>query len=217
MIELVSSIQKNTDVSWELIISDAGDDELSPEHLPKVSGRIDLYQERPRLGHVKGYNQAFWRATGKWVVWLNDDCVVQPKWASQAICFMERNRWIGLGALKYGTFGTPFLSNEYQGLPYANFGLIQRALGDVLGWFDEEACYFYGGDNSLTFKVFMADKPVVPIPGEHIIHRPFVDQHRIENEKNQPDDARRLIDKYLPYFPMMREVHSYYRDHMVVR
>lgn len=229
LLRLFKTIVDNTDVPWEFVISNAGDPlsldlhseltrgaEKASERLGKPCWNI-IITEKPRLGHVAGYNQAFRAASQEWVAWLNDDAIVMKGWAAQAISFMEKNKWIGMGALRYGTHGTPFVVNEYQGMPYANFGLIEREYGNKLGWFDQECCYFYGGDNSLAFRVFMDNRPVVGIPGEHVLHLPFYDKYRGENEELQPRDCHELMEKYTPFLPKMREVHEYYRREMIVQ
>lgn len=212
---LIDSIKKNTPIEWELIIADASIKYPLNTLQNALGSNIKVLSERPRLGHVKGYNRAFRACSGDWVVWLNDDAIVMPDWW-RCVEVMERNKWIGMGALKFGQFMDAFLTFEYQGLPYANFGIINREFGNELGWFDEEVCYFYGGDNSLTFKVFLANKPVTPIPGRHILHVPCADEYRLENELLQAGDGAKLMAKYRTLLPRMLEVHEKFRKKEVI-
>src|SRR6185295_2478566 len=93
---LVESIKKHTAVSWELIIADAGE-------LPLYinDNRIYRLEEKPRLGHTKGYNRAFALCSGKWVLWLNDDAEVLEGYDTNSISFMRDHPQIGMGALAY--------------------------------------------------------------------------------------------------------------------
>lgn len=201
---LYESIVKNTkDVDWEFIVSDAS--EKTPLELTKYE-RTRILPERPRLGHAAGYNKAFREAKGQYVVWLNDDCIVEPEWARVAIDFMKRNRWVGMGAIPYCTHAGNYTINEYCGMPYANFGILEREYGNSLGWFDEEV-RMYGADNSLAFKVYLSGKVVRAIPGARINHRPFVDEHRIANERKQAEQAAILMNKYRGLLPEMEKTH----------
>lgn len=214
---LINSINTNTTiVDWELIISDAGikfplDVDDFRNYKLREGGDIRLLLERPRLGHVAGYNRAFRSAKGEYVCWLNDDAVVVKGW-DKCVEVMEKNPWIGMGALKFGTFSDNYLSFDYQGLPYANFGIIKRTLGEELGWFDEDILYFYGGDNSLAFKVYLKNMPVVPLPGGHVIHRPFMDDYRTENEARQAGDAYHLMERYRPMLVEMHKNNDRYKE-----
>lgn len=208
---LLRSIRENTYVPYELLISDAG--KLHPVG-NCTEPNTKVFREIPRLGHIKGYNNLFRQCSGKWVVWLNDDAVVLPEW-SKCVEVMERNSWVGMGILQYGNFGSPYTFNEYQGMPYANFGIIDRELGNRLGWFDDYL-YFYGGDNALTFKVFLSGRPVVSIPGEHIIHYPVEDQQRIENVAKQAADATALMNKYRDLLPRMWKVRDEFKRRSLV-
>lgn len=42
------------------------------------------------------------------MIWLNDDAEVQPRYAREAITFMEAHPQIGLGALYYSENGCPY-------------------------------------------------------------------------------------------------------------
>lgn len=202
---LYDSIIKHTQgISWELVVSDAA--QITPLE-PGLFPSARIIPENPRLGHVKGYNRLFREAKGEYVLWLNDDCVVTPDWAKNALAFMRSREDVGLGALFYCVWDPPFFCNSWLGdLPYANFGIINREYGNRLGWFDDEM-YFYGADNSLAFKVFLSGKLVRGIPNSRVIHRPFLDIHRPGNERHQPSDAAIVRNKYEHLVDAMVRVH----------
>ncbi len=192
---LIASVQKHTTVPWELIVSDASE-KPALEVMPL---NIKVLLERPRKGFTKGYNHALTHCQGRWVIWLNDDAEVLPGYAEKAIEFMECHPKIGLGALSWAdNGGSSFKVSMHWGMPYANFGIISRDLGNQVGWFDEDF-EMYGSDNSLTFRVLMAGKGVMGVPGQFIRHHRIQDAHRIANQKNRIIEAQRLADKYTRY------------------
>jgi len=199
----IKSIQTHTDIDYELILLNAGDQDFWIDNFPQCK----LLREYPRIGFAKGYNKGFKAATGKYVVYLNDDCEVTPHWAINAVRFMDDNNWCGLGALYFSESGPngPFQIRNWLNLPYANFGILKRELGEQIGWIDE-FLHTYGSDNSLTFKVLLAGYGVAGIPTCKILHNPILDQNKYENMSKQGEDAKNLLLKYRPLLPMMYDV-----------
>lgn len=189
---LLRSIQDNTSVPWELVVSDASDVSYVP-----TDDNIVVLPERPRLGCTRAYNRAFRAAKGEWVIWLNDDAEVLPGYAETAIRFMETHPQIGLGALHYSEDGSPFHINSAWGVPYANFGILRRELGNQFGFFDE-SLIMYGCDNSITFRVLLAGYGVSDIPGTRIIHHSEKDHLRTENQQHRRHDNQVLTKAYMP-------------------
>lgn len=203
---LIASIYDHTDLDWELIIADASDDPVVSK-----SKNVIVIPERPRLGCTAGYNVAFRRARGKWVMWLNDDCEVTPGYADLAIRFMENHATIGLGAFYYSDPNhSGFQVNKCcYGMLYANFGILLRTLGVEIGWFDEDL-KMYGNDNSLAYRVLLAGKGIAAIPDAKVIHHSTPDRHRIENNDMtfRVAQAELLKAKYGPHLARMRQVYD---------
>ncbi len=191
---LVRSIVEHTTVDWELVVSDASDTPVE-----STDYRVRLLPEKPRLGCVKGYNRAFRAALGEWVLYLNDDAEVTPNYDVAAISFMEAHPKIGIGALHYSEpeNGKDFHYNGAWGVPYANFGILKRELGDKIGWFDE-ALVMYGNDNSLTLRILLQDLGISDIPDARILHWPQKDALRAENQKTRMRDTETLAAAYMP-------------------
>lgn len=200
---LVVSIIERTPIPWELIVSDASD-EPYPDKYPS---NVIIIPERPRLGCVKGYNRAFARARGKWVIWLNDDAEVMPGYAQASIEYMEAHPEIGLGALYYCENSLPYLINEYKEMIYPNFGIISKEFGDKISWMDE-ILTMYGNDNSIAFRTLLAGKGIGSIPGARIWHHVILDRWKMENQQNRSPDARALCDKYMPFLGQMKHVYD---------
>jgi GT2 family glycosyltransferase len=209
---LVDSIEKHTPMIWELVVSDAGDIPIEDQEVATDDTwpKIVVLPERPRLGCTRGYNRAFRAARGKWVIWLNDDVEVQAGWAEVAIAFMERHSAIGLGAIYYDEPPVqPLMINHAWGMPYANFGILRRELGNRVGWFDEDF-EMYGNDNSLTFRILLAGFGVAPIPGTAVRHHSEKDAERLINENHSAHLLATTIleKKYLDRLPEMRETYE---------
>lgn len=191
---LLNSIVLNTSVSWELVVSDASDAPYDFD-LPK---NVLMIEERPRLGCTLGYNRAFHKTSGEYVLWLNDDCEVLPGYAAAAVSFMRSHPEVGLGALHYSENGSPFHVNSAWRAIYANFGIFPRELGVRVGFFDEDII-MYGCDNSFTFRVLLNDRGVSDIPAARVIHHSVKDQHRVENQATRSKDNDLLASRYMPF------------------
>ena len=209
---LVYSIEDHTTVTYEVIITDAGDKPLDQTGLPL---NIRVIPERPRLGYTRGMNAALRQARGKWTLILNDDCEVLLGYAKAAVGYMERHPQIGIGALPYSNKGGPFHvnANSFDGMMYANFPILSTELGNKIGWFDEELDLFYGSDNALGFRVMLAGFGIAEIPLACILHHEIPDFERQQNLQRQQADAAKLRAKYEPLLPKMRE--AYERCRMV--
>lgn len=202
--KLISSVVRNTKgIQYEMLIADASSRPAVATDLPE---NVYILREWPRLGHAAGYNKLFRQAKGKWVVWLNDDVEVEPEWAKAAVDFMETAPWCGLGCIYYSESGGAYCINAYQGMIYANFGIISKSLGDTIDWFDEDVLRMYGADNSLTFKVYLQDMGVMGIAGSKIRHNPIMDSVKIQNVEGQAADAAGLMGRYRPLVDRMLEI-----------
>jgi len=205
----VQSIIDHTDIPFELIIVDGGD---KPANLSWDNrNNIKIIEDKPRAGYRQAYNKGFAAATGKYVVFLNDDVEVMRSWAIEAVRFMDANKWCGMGAIYFSENGQggPFQIREWLQLPYANFGVISKELGNRLGWFDDYI-YTYGADNSLSFKVFLAGKTIVGIPNCKVLHNPIMDANKTANLEKQPTDARNILTKYRHRLPEMYDTYRMY-------
>lgn len=197
---MLESICKHTTTDWELVIADANE-----KSYVEADPRIKVVSDFPPGGCSLGYNRAFHATTGKWVAWLNDDSEVLPGWDTAGIDFMESHPEVGLGAYYWRDTNGPniFRVNTYYGMPYANFGILSRELGEKIGWFDAVAASMYGNDNSLTFRVLLAGMGVACVPGGRLLHH----CDRIER-MNEPSVIRaqgeKLIVAYKDRLPQMQ-------------
>ena len=199
---LIQSLEQNTNgIDWEMVITDASRVPLKPSEVPK---NVNILAENPRLGHARGYNKGFNRATGKWVIWLNDDCEVTPGWAHAAIEYMDTHPWCGLGCIYYSEDRGPWHISTWQGLLYANFGIISKEFGDQIGWFDEDCGVTYGLDNAIAWKVHLSGKAVMGIQRSRVKHITIWDENKQRNVARQGEDAQLVLNKYRHLLDHMR-------------
>ncbi len=189
----VDSVRKHTTVEYELLIVDASRDPINIEKLPT---QARIIREWPRKTYVEGYNLAFRQCQGRYVAWMNDDAEVTPGWDVAAVNFMEAHPETALGCLPWRDAGeSDFYVRELWNLPYANFGIVRREIGEKVGWFDSDLT-MYGSDNSITCKVLIAGHGVAPIKDAKIEHHRFKDTVRFRNQQLKVTDGRTVVRRY---------------------
>lgn len=203
---LVDAVTKRTDpATWELIISDCSDPEKG--YVP-TDPRVRVIREWPKKTMCFGYNAAFAECRGTWVLWLNDDAEPQEGYAREAIAYMSAHPDVGMGALYYCEgVGTVWRVNKYLDCTYANFGIIRRALGEEIGWFDSDLS-MYGTDNSISFKVLLKNLTVTGIPKARIIHHAEWDERKIADQRLRTTDGQVVFARYSPLLPQMLAVEA---------
>jgi GT2 family glycosyltransferase len=204
---LVASVQRHTVADWEIVVSDASDVPVECD-----DSRVRILPERPRLGCVKAYNRAFREASGEWILYLNDDAEVLEGYDVEAIDFMGAHPEIGLGCLYYSQNGDPFHINSAYSVPYANFGIFRKWLGEQVGFFDDDII-MYGNDNSLTFRILLAGYGVAGIPKARLLHHAINDETRRDNQKYRWRDSEVLARKYQPLKEQWLETYRRFEIH----
>lgn len=195
-------------LTYEIVISDASQHPIEDEPITvdAMWPRIRILPERPPIGCTRGYNAAFRAATGRFCLWVNDDCEFEDGCIEKSVAFMKAHPEIGIGAISYAEPARMnYHINGYFGMPYANFGIIPRTFGNDIGWFDEDFP-MYGNDNSLTFRCLLGGRGIAAVPDAKIFHRVTWDLHRQMNNDQQTRiaDGERLIAKYRPHREMMQ-------------
>jgi GT2 family glycosyltransferase len=174
---------KHVGFPFQLVIADASEEEhavWSPEVF-KINNLVSYsyWREWPPQGFIKGYNAAIkYGATGDFVVWLNDDCELEPGWGEAVFKHMAEHSDV-IGAMFFSDIGTKYRVCSYCGMLYANFGIIKRDLGNQLGWFDERL-FMYGGDTAISVLALSYGISTIPIPGCHIRHARQESGHAVE-------------------------------------
>jgi GT2 family glycosyltransferase len=94
------ALARNT--AWprlEIIVVDNGTRDGTSELLSEAAAtdrRLIVIESRDNLGFARGCNRGIRRASGEYVVLLNDDTVVAPGWLPRLIAVLERDPGFGI-------------------------------------------------------------------------------------------------------------------------
>ncbi|MGH2574368.1 MAG: glycosyltransferase, partial [Ignavibacteria bacterium] len=75
----------------EIIVIDNGSTDSSYEYLQSLNNKIIFIANHNNLGYAFGCNQGMKRATGKYVLLLGSDTVINEKSTKECIGFLEQN------------------------------------------------------------------------------------------------------------------------------
>lgn len=193
--------------------SDAGERELAP---PASAGdsspfhHLRVILEPEREGAVKAFNKGFRAATGRYVMWLNDDAYPLPNAVEAAIAMIERDDLsdIGMVAFYHNWHGEKNVLDRVthdgktyeicnvRGYPYANFGLLRRALLERIGYADERF-HFFGFDPDLSLKVQLDEGlKVIGCRSALIHHDEHHDERKVADLDTGAKDNAKLFAKW---------------------
>lgn len=141
------------------------------------------------LGFAKAYNSGAQIATGDYLVWLNDDCLVTPRWLERTVAFMVSHPNVGIGGLRFNEGLRVCVEQRIYNRYYANFGCIPMKLWKILGGFDGRF-HSYGADTDLSFRTLSRGLAVMPIPRVAVTHLRVQDALRHVMSKERSNGIR---------------------------
>ncbi|MGZ9203641.1 MAG: glycosyltransferase, partial [Nitrospira sp.] len=193
---LRSITEAGTAVRFEVIVVDDCSSDETPRMLSDISGIRGLRNETNQ-GFIGSCNAGAKIAQGQYVLFLNNDTIVQPHWLDELVQTFELVPNAGLvgakllypdgslqeagsivwndgSAWNYGRFDDPD-KPEYCYLREVDYCsgaciLLPSDLFSQLGGFDDHYAPAYGEDSDLAFKVRQAGKTVLYQPKAEIIH-----------------------------------------------
>jgi GT2 family glycosyltransferase len=163
----IESIRRETSTPVVIHVTDAGSTDGTQEYLKTIESE----QVRPwligrKLGQAKAYNDVFRTVTTPYVAWLSDDNEVVDGGLDAAVAILDREREVGMVALKTRDVQGPFLGSAYLGGVSAigvlnvNQGMLRTEALKQAGGFSE-AFGSYGIDPDLTAKVLYSGWDIV--------------------------------------------------------
>lgn len=231
----LQSILHNTrDISYEIIIADDNSTDET-RYIEKNVSNIIISRNKENIRFLRNCNNAAQKASGKYIVFLNNDTQVQKGWLSALVHAMEEDNNIGLVGSKLiypdGTL------QEAGGIVYAdatacNYGrnnnpnelkynykkevdyisgasiMLKRSLWNELGGFDETFAPAYYEDTDLAFKVrYKKSLKVVYIPESLVVH--------FEGKSNGTDLSSgqkqyQIVNREKFYQKWKQELHKYH-------
>lgn len=193
---LQSIIANTVKVSYEIIIADDSSTDLTSDILKIVDG-VKVVRNDKNLLFLKNCNNAAKQATGKYILFLNNDTQVRSNWLYPLFYLLETDDTIGMVGSKLlfpdGTvqeaggliFKDGSAANYGRGrnskLPELNYVrdvdyisgasiMIRRDLWQEIGGFDERFAPAYCEDSDLAFEVRKHGKRVVYQPASEVVH-----------------------------------------------
>jgi GT2 family glycosyltransferase len=143
----VESIEKNTALSYRIILVDNASDAQTAAYLKELSEKdpavVTLIRNEENLGFPKAVNQGIAVSIAPYVCILNNDTEVYPGWLEEMIKIAEINPGIGIVNPSSNNTGNPEPLNGFSGKYIAVSScigfcmLIKRDVIDKIGRFDE--------------------------------------------------------------------------------
>ena len=148
-------------------VTDAGSTDGTEEYLRSLDDpRVRILLVGRKLGQARAYNDIFRIVDTPYVAWLSDDNEVVDGGLDAAVRILDRERSVGMVALKTRDVQGPFLGSVYLGgvseigVLNVNQGMLRTEVLREVGAFSE-TFGFYGIDPDLTAKVLYAGHDVV--------------------------------------------------------
>lgn len=193
----LESIKKNTfDIAYEIIIGDdASTDET--QNIKHYVKNIVVIRNEKNLEFLHNCNHAARFARGKYILFLNNDTEVRPRWLSSMVDLLEKDESIGMvgskliypngrlqeagGIIWKDASGWNFGLNQDPDAPEFNYvkcvdyisgaSIITRSdLWKQIGGFDKRYSPAYCEDSDLAFEVRKRGYKVVYQPISEVIH-----------------------------------------------
>jgi GT2 family glycosyltransferase len=208
----LASIWSTTRCDYEVIVVDGASFDRTQAVLTEagvdMGQRLKVIRETQREGFVRAANKGFAAATGRNVMWLNDDARPLPGSLDAAVYQLDRaGDDVGMLAMFHRfqsprnvAFETVANGQTYRllhirGTLYANFGVLRTEYLRRLGCFDERY-YINGADPDLSLKVWHDGRRVLQAYGALIDHDEHADGRRFIDQPRGQDDNAKLFAKW---------------------
>jgi len=208
----IAAIDAGTRTSHEIIVVDGASTDSTARVLAEAAhdmgDRLRVIHEDKREGFVRAANKGFRAATGKYMIWLNDDARPVAGALDNAIEQLEASppdtafvalfhAWNSTKNVAYETHhrGVSYRLCHVRGTLYANFPMGLRATYERLGHFDER--YFVcAADPDLSLKAWHVGMKIAPAYGSMIDHDELEDARRVADHPRAAEDNRLLFAKW---------------------
>ncbi len=196
--ECLSSLFKQDYKNMEIIVVDNGSTDGSVDFIKKNFCQVKLIENKRNIGFTKGNNQGAQKATGKYLLFLNNDIKVKKNFLFPLVETLENDKTIGAAQSKMLSWGKSkvidsvgcyftwlgFFWHEAYGEKEKSrfknlreiFGatgaafFISKTLFKEIGGFDE-TFFIYFEDIDLSWRVWRRGKRVVLVPQSVVYHK----------------------------------------------
>jgi hypothetical protein len=208
----IASLRQDVQCSFELIVVDGASEDRTNDVLAdaarSLGNRLTVIREAKREGFVRAANKGFRAATGRNMIWINDDArplpgtldaaVRQIDDATPDVAFLAMfHRYASQKNVAYHTMhdGREYRLCHVRGTLYANFPIGRRETYESLGYFDERF-YFYGADPDLSLKAWHAGLRIEPAYACYVDHEQHEDDRRAQDNSVGREDNQKLFAKW---------------------
>ncbi len=195
----LEGIREHSDVPHEVVLVTTAENRnaLIQEGIGTEPETRFVLEDKPN-GCVRAYNLGFKSAipVSDFIVHLNDDCEVTPRWLSIGIDYIAGKDAMLAYFYRDPNYDKPTI-NSVWGMLYANYGLIPKSFMQELGVWDERFTH-YSADPDFSLRVWYAGHGVIATPDAQIIHH-YV-QDGIRKEELREPDSERLKAKWRGIF-----------------
>jgi GT2 family glycosyltransferase/glycosyltransferase involved in cell wall biosynthesis len=194
---LCSLFAETEQFNAEIIIVDNGSTDLTPRLFSHLKGRVKVLQNSENEGFVKACNQGAVAALGEYLVFLNNDTIVEQGWLKELVETAEADPTVGAvgsmlvypdgrlqeaggivwsdgKAANYGRGGSPNdrRFNFAREVDYCSAAslLVKKAVFEKLGGFDERYAPAYYEDTDLCMGIRSLGMKVIYQPFSRVIH-----------------------------------------------
>ncbi|MCF6341201.1 MAG: glycoside hydrolase family 99-like domain-containing protein [Bacteroidales bacterium] len=196
-LQCLDSIQKNSgNIKYEVILMD----DLSTDETRNAAGHVKnlrIIRNEKNLGFLLNCNKGASLAKGRYLVFLNNDTLVQPRWLFWMVRTMDYHHEVGLAgaklifstgqlqeaggivfkdgsAMNYGREDKPGLPqyNYFKDVDYCSGAgiCVRKEVWDQLGGFDTQFSPAYYEDTDLAFRIREMGYRTIFQPRSIIIH-----------------------------------------------
>jgi len=197
--ECFHSIEKQTFPSFEVIFVDNGSTDGSADWVRSQYGHLArVIRNEKNLGFAEGNNVGIRLAKGKYIVFLNNDTVVDPHWLEELVKPVEADATVGMCASKVLSYDRPNMLEATGELLYRDGlnrarghlevdrgqydldleiffppgcgALYRKEVLEEVGLFDEDF-FAYGEDADLGLRARLAGWKCIYTPGAVVYHK----------------------------------------------
>ena len=222
-LDCLRAVVEATPRIYELIVVDNGSVDATPTALEEISG-IRVTSNPVNLGFAKACNQGARRASGSWIVFLNNDTLPQPGWLEGMLACAGAESRIGIVGCKLvfpqsGEVQCAGVSFGKRGLPVEDFQyadpndpelsrdreveavsgaclLVRRNLFLKLGGFDERFLNGYE-DIDLCLRVRAEQQKIMYCAASTVLHYQSVTDARLHTG-NEKANVALFREKWFP-------------------
>lgn len=215
----LQSLLEFADVSYELIIVDNNSTDGTSQLLDKI-GNAKIIRNTENLGFVKAVNQAGEAATGKYILLLNNDALIEKNTLSNALRVIDEDETVGaVGAkiklldgsmqeagsiiwndgscLGYGRGKSPedyeFMFQRDVDYCSGAFLLFRRSTFNSLNGFDLDYAPAYYEESDFCIRLQKQGLRIVYVPTSQITHYEFASSGGMEGAKKLQVEHQQVL------------------------